>query len=253
MYFSLYFLALMRLSTRLEKQETSMKSLLSALLVFCAACAVAFAQKTTNFEGVVMFKKKGETHGIADSVIMRLYIKGDKFMAEDVNDVNQPRIIVDTKRKTIFMVTDRSREYMEIPMPAAPAGTVTRPPSKTNEKQTIAGHSCEQWIEKGQDMETELWASSDMGKLSLPSGSMGVNLISSYNMASFLKNSNLFPLLFIERTKAGREITRMEVMTVEKKSLTDGVFEPPQGYSKLVMSTERLSDKNDNISAKKKK
>ena len=229
-----------------------MKPFLALFLCFYASCAVAFAQRTTNFEGVVVFKKKGETHGKADSVIMRLYIKGDKFMAEDINDVNQPRIIVDTKKKAIYMITDRSREYMQIPMPAAPAGSATRPPTKTTEKQTIAGHPCEQWTEKSQDMDTELWASSDLGKLSLPSGSMGVNLISSYNMASFLKNSNLFPLLFVERNKVGREITRMEVMSVEKKSLSEGVFEPPQGYAKLVMSTERLSDKDDGKSAIKK-
>lgn len=196
------------------------------------------AQKTVNFEGVVVFKKKGETAGVTDSVSMRLYIKGDKFMAEDVNDVNQPRIVVDTKKKSIFMITDRSREYMQMPTPPAPPSVPARPPQRTGKTEQLAGHPCDQWIEKTGDTDMELWASSDIGKLSLPSGTMGVNLISSQNMATFLKNSNMFPFLFLERNKAGREITRLEVISVEKKALSDAVFEPPQGYNKMVVPSD---------------
>jgi hypothetical protein len=67
---------------------------------------------------------------------------------------------------------------------------------------------------------------------------MGVNLISSQNMATFLKNSNMFPFLFLERNKAGREITRLEVLSVEKKSLSEAVFEPPQGYNKMSVPSD---------------
>jgi hypothetical protein len=198
----------------------------------------SIAQKIVNFEGVVVFKKKGETAGVIDSVSMRLYIKGDKFMAEDVNDVNQPRIVVDTKKKSIFMITDRSREYMQMPTPPAPPTVPARPPQKTGKAEQIAGHPCEQWVEKSGETDMELWASGDMGKLSLPSGTMGVNLISSQNMATFLKNSNMFPFLFVERNKAGREITRLEVLSVEKKNLNDAVFEPPQGYNKMTVPSD---------------
>lgn len=227
-----------------------------SLALFLSLCIVVtprlVAQKLANFEGVVVFKKKGETHGVVDSVTMRLYIKGDKFMAEDVKDANQPRIIVDTKKKLIFMITDRSREYMQMPTPPAQAGAAVKAPTKAPDKQMIAGHPCERWMEKGADLDTELWASSDLGKLSLPSGAMGVNLISSNNMAVFLKNSNLFPFLFIEKTKTGREMTRLEVLTVEKKTLADAVFEPPQGYNKMTMPTGTLSD-SPAQGAKKKK
>lgn len=234
-----------------------MKTMIHCCLILLIALLVGtpleiFSQKLANFEGVVVFKKKGETHGIADSVTMRLYIKGDKFMAEDVKDANQPRIIVDIKKKAIFMVTDRSREYMQMPLPPAPPTTPSKAPTKTADKQILAGHPCEHWVEKSPELETELWASSDLGKLSLPSGSMGVNLISSSNMATFLKNSSLFPFLFIEKNRAGREVTRLEVLTVEKKSLSDAVFEPPQGYNKMSMPTGTLSDSPAQGGKKKK-
>jgi hypothetical protein len=234
-----------------------MKTLIQYGIILCLAISIGitprlFAQKLANFEGVVVFKKKGETHGIVDSVTMRLYIKGDKFMAEDVKDANQPRIIVDSKKKLIYMVTDRSREYMQMPAPPAPPGVASKAPTKVSDKQTIAGHSCEHWMEKGNELDTELWASSDIGKLSLPSGAMGVNLISSNNMAVFLKNSNLFPFLFIEKNKAGREMTRLEVMSVEKKPLAEAVFEPPQGYNKMTMPTGTLSDTPAQGTKKKK-
>lgn len=234
-----------------------MKTVIRYGIVLCLAALIGItsqlsAQKLANFEGVVVFKKKGETHGVVDSVTMRLYIKGDKFMAEDVKDANQPRIIVDTKKKLIFMITDRSREYMQMPTPPAPPGIAAKPPAKTTDKQIIAGHPCERWLEKGSDLDTELWASSDIGKLSLPSGAMGVNLINSNNMAVFLKNSNLFPFLFIEKNKAGREMTRLEVMSVEKKALAEAVFEPPQGYNKMTMPTGTLSDTPAQSGKKKK-
>lgn len=235
-----------------------MKTVIERCVILGLVCCmnfsmIAFAQKTANFEGVVVFKKKGETHGIVDSVTMRLYIKGDKFMAEDVKDANQPRIIVDSKKKAIFMVTDRSREYMQMPMPPATPVTPAKAPVKTTDKQTIAGHDCERWTDKGIELDSELWASSDLGKLSLPSGQMGVNLISSNNMATFLKNSGLFPMLFIERNKAGREMTRLEVVSVERKNLAEQVFEPPQGYNKMAMPTGTLNDGQDNTPKKKKK
>jgi Domain of unknown function (DUF4412) len=234
-----------------------MKTVIHRCIILCIALylmfnTALFAQKLANFEGVVVFKKKGETHGVVDSVTMRLYIKGDKFMAEDVKDANQPRIIVDSKKKSIYMVTDRSREYMQMPMPPSPPTTPSKPPTKTTDKQTLAGHPCERWLDKAAELETELWASADLGKLSLPSGSMGVNLISSNNMATFLKNSSLFPFLFVEKNKAGREVTRLEVITVEKKNLADAVFEPPQGYSKMNMPSGTLSDAPA-TGAKKKK
>jgi Domain of unknown function (DUF4412) len=220
-----------------------MKSTLRFGIVLCilwVCTSVPFpfalsAQKSLNFEGVVVFKKRGETHGVMDSVTMRLYIKGDKFMAEDVNDKNQPRIIVDVKKKSIFMVTDRSHEYMIMPMPPTPPAVPAKPPVKTGKVDSIAGHPCEQWAEKITDNDLELWASSDLGKLSLPSGSMGVNLINSQNMATFLKNSSLFPFLFVERNSKGREITRLEVVTVDRKNLADAVFDPPEEYAKMIV------------------
>lgn len=219
--------------------KSRFRVIMSILAAYMLSLSVPImAQKTVNFEGVVVFKKKGETAGVTDSVSMRLYIKGDKFMAEDVNDVNQPRIVVDTKKKSIFMITDRSREYMQMPTPPAPPSVPARPPQRTGKTEQLAGHPCDQWIEKTGDTDMELWASSDIGKLSLPSGTMGVNLISSQNMATFLKNSNMFPFLFLERNKAGREITRLEVISVEKKALSDAVFEPPQGYNKMVVPSD---------------
>jgi Domain of unknown function (DUF4412) len=235
--------------------KSGLRVMMSAIIAFMIAWTLAvvpsMAQKNINFEGVVVFKKKGETAGVVDSVTMRLYIKGDKFMAEDVNDLNQPRIIVDTKKRSIFMVTDRSREYMQMPTPPAPPSVPARPPSKTGKALQIAGHPCEQWAEKSGETDMELWASSDLGKLSLPSGAMGVNLISSQNMATFLKNSNMFPFLFLERNKAGREITRLEVVSVDKKILAEAVFEPPQGYNKMVVPSD--TPQEGGKSPKKKK
>jgi hypothetical protein len=46
---------------------------------------------------------------------------------------------------------------------------------------------------------------------------------------------NFFPLRVVSQNSSGKEITRMEATAVEKKSIPDSEFAPPDGFKKFDM------------------
>jgi len=187
------------------------------------------------FEGVVVFKKGSSASKINSTVT--LYIKGDRFMADEQGDKIQQKIIVDAPKKMMYLVMDKEKMVMDMQMEkmVAPKGPEARLPNKTAKTQKIAGYDCEQWIDKNANGEVELWTSTEIGKLFIPEGQMGDGLIPSVNMRKLLKQGQHFPLLMTERDKTGKEITRLEVTSVEKKPVDEAVFNLPKDYQRMSM------------------
>jgi hypothetical protein len=187
------------------------------------------------FEGVVVFKKGASASKINSTVT--LYIKGDRFMADEQGDKIQQKIIVDAPKKMIYLVMDKEKMVMDMQMEkmAAPKGPEARLPNKTTKTQKLAGYDCEQWIDKNSNGEVELWTSIAIGKLFIPEGQMGDGLIPSVNMRKLLKQGQHFPMLMMERDKTGKEITRLEVTSVEKKAVDEAVFNLPKDYQRMSM------------------
>jgi hypothetical protein len=197
--------------------------------------AAAAVSDKPAFEGVVSFKKGATGSKNVSSVVM--FIKGDRFMADEKGDKIQQKIIVDATKKVVFMVLDKDRMIMEMPMEGKALSKKPEPalPKKTGKTQKIAGIDCEQWLDKNFQGEVELWTSNDMGRLFIPEGPMGDGLIPSASIQKLLKQGTYFPMLLVERDKTGKEITRLEVTNVEKKMVDEATFTPPAGYQKIDM------------------
>jgi hypothetical protein len=186
------------------------------------------------FEGVVLFKKGSAANKLSSNVTM--YIKGDRFMADEKGEKIQQKIIVDAPKNAIYMVMDKEKMIMEMPMEKASAKvSEARLPTKTTKTQKIAGYDCEQWIDKHGGGEVELWTNNQIGRIVIPEGPMGAGLLPSAAMQRLLKQGNYFPFLMVERDRTGKEITRLEVTSVEKKPVEDTVFATPTGYQKMEM------------------
>jgi hypothetical protein len=186
------------------------------------------------FEGVVFFRKGAPGSKIASNVTM--YIKGDRFMADEQGEKIKQKLIVDGKKKAIFMIMDKEKMIMEMPMEKMASKTPEpKLPLKTGKTQAIAGYECEQWLDKQYNGEVELWTNATMGRLFIPDGPMGAGLIPSASMQRLLKQGSYFPFLMIERDRTGKEITRLEVTNVEKKPVDDAVFEAPANYQRMEM------------------
>jgi hypothetical protein len=186
------------------------------------------------FEGVVLFKKGSAANKLSSNVTM--YIKGDRFMADERGEKIQQKIIVDAPKNAIYMVMDKEKMIMEMPMEkAATKASEARLPTKTTKTQKIAGYDCEQWIDKHNGGEVELWANTQIGRIVIPEGPMGAGLLPSAAMQRLLKQGNYFPFLMVERDRTGKEITRLEVTSVEQKPVDDAIFATPVGYQKMEM------------------
>ncbi len=198
------------------------------------AAEIKSAPQQHSFEGVVTFKKGAASSKLSSTVAM--YIKGDKFLADEKGDKIQQKIIVDATKKMIYMVMDKEKMIMDLQMEKmVTKGPEAKLPTKSTKTQKIAGYDCEQWIDKTFNGEVELWTNGEMGKIYIPEGQMGDGLIPSASMRKLLKQGNYFPLLLVERDKTGREITRLEVLSIEKKALEDALFTTPSGYQRMSM------------------
>lgn len=220
-----------------------MKYFIKLCLCLCLVVPV-IAQKSAKadsksdhsaFEGVVTFKKGAATSKQASVVTM--FIKGDKFLADEKGEKIQQKVIVDVPKKMIYMIMDKEKLVMDLPIEkiATIKSSDVKLPAKAGKTQKIAGYDCEMWLDKNVNGEVELWTNHAMGKLHIPEGQMGDGLIPSPSLRKLLKQGSYFPFLMIERDKTGKEITRLEVTNVEKKSLEDALFVPPKDYQRNSM------------------
>ncbi|MGH7997034.1 MAG: DUF4412 domain-containing protein, partial [Opitutaceae bacterium] len=76
-----------------------------------------------------------------------------------------------------------------------------------------------------------LWATEQLGSFMgfAPGNPMGGPSRPSAGWEKALRGKNLFPLRVVLR-RGGKEVFRMEAVSVRKESLPAGTFEPPAGY-----------------------
>lgn len=102
----------------------------------------------------------------------------------------------------------------------------------TNERKNINGFNCQKVILKGEE-NVETWVTKDIKGFSLNQGANGgANMPEWY---SEIANAGYFTILAIDKDKNGKEESRLEVTSVEKKTLGNDLFAPPADYKKMNM------------------
>ena len=108
---------------------------------------------------------------------------------------------------------------------------------KTGKTKTILGYECEQWIfndtEDGEQDQVEAWVTDELGNFMFMENPMGSGF--SPGWESSFKNKGFFPLLVITKDSEGKETSRFEATEVDKKSLSDDLFQVPSDYSEMKM------------------
>lgn len=192
------------------------------------------------FEGRVDFKISAE-RGRAESV--GYLIKNGRIRLEVAGQKEGGVVIMDVAKKTMLMIMEEQRMYMEMAMPDVAAQAAAAKPEevkleRTGEKAKIAGYDAEKYVAMHQGKKTDLWLAEGLGSfLSMPSGGPmggGANPgMQAWERA--LAGKELFPLRVIGYDGGGREVSRMEVTAIAKKALPDALFAPPAGFQKLDM------------------
>jgi hypothetical protein len=187
-----------------------------------------------EFEGEITM----HTTAAGTSNDMVVQTKGDKLRFDTKAPTGDPMHgVFDPTANKVVVYLDGTKTYMDMdfskpgatPNVDGASGSV----NKTGKHETVAGYDCENWtVSDPTGKKTELCIAQgiaffDVGGLKAgPSASPSA-------LAKEFREKKSFPLRSIEYDAAGKELSRMEVTKIEKKSIPDASFQVPPGYTKL--------------------
>lgn len=200
--------------------------LVSVILASSAGCKKGFG---SGFEGAITMHVHSQT-GDSDMVVKT---KNEKMRFE----MGGTSMLFDPGSNTVTMVNDATKTYTPIDFNAASAPKANTSPDtakidKTGKHETIAGIDCEDWV-----------AHDPSGKRSEVCIAQGIAFFDiaslkgggSGGLGKELREKKLFPMRDVEYDASGKEISRMEVTKVEKKSIDDAELAVPKDYSKVAL------------------
>jgi hypothetical protein len=201
----------------------------TALVFAFAALAPISCKKGfgSGFEGEITMHMARAGAPEEDMVVKA---KGDKMRI----DTGNAYLLYDPATNKITMVSTAQKSYMDLDFskPGAPQANTssdTATIDKSGKHETIAGVDCESWTahdpggKRSEVCIAQGIAYFDMGgSMKGGGGSLGKEL----------REKKLFPLRSVEYDAAGKEISRMQVTKVEKKSIDDADFAVPKDFTK---------------------
>lgn len=220
--------------------KTTLRSLLVGALLASAAVVAA------PFEGKVKFTMTTEGKGQD----VQYSIKGDKFRIDMPALKGMGGSIIDLGKKEMTMIMPEQQMYMTTSMAEGKDGQPAKPADdvkieKTSQTEKILGYLATKYLATSKDSTTEMWLAEGLGMFAaVPNaGSGGGGLFGrkkaaapSASWESALAGKELFPLRIVSKDKKGKESFRMEATAVDKTTVPDSVFLPPEGYQKFDMA-----------------
>jgi hypothetical protein len=151
-------------------------------------------------------------------------------------------MIMDINNHQMLMLIPQQQMYMVQPIPQAPqqaAGDAKAFESNvqvTTTKETILGYECTKIVATGKDgSSSEVWVTDQLGTffgLSPGGGGPGRRSAAPQEWEAALKGKGYFPMRVVT-TMNGTQKFKLEVTAVEKMSLPDSEFAPPEGWRKF--------------------
>jgi len=209
-----------------------MKNNLFTLLTTFAflICGSAFAQ---SFEGKIEFSK---TIGPV-TANYTYYVKNQFVRVEEIgeNGELQGIMIVDSEKNTVTALSPERKMFIDVPNGREPK-KVDIDVQKTDNKKTINGVECTEWIVGcvGDGREAAYWVADGDYHFFVPM----LNTLNRKDKLAVYFNlipdvNGLFPLEGVERKINGTEISRLQVNNIARGAQPDRLFEIPAGYSKF--------------------
>lgn len=196
------------------------------------------------FEGTVVMKvvMDGETAEVTN------HVKGAKILQEMVLDGDRVGTMVDVQAGKAFLIEHAKKQYTDISAMLQGLTASTGPddddllPDITtlNRKETIAGHSCDNYrVRTRGGTVIDLCVATDLGDFGATmTGPSGFGGGSAYNDQLMKVWKAKFPTGFFPlrmRITEDGDVSTIEVVRLEKKSLSDALFQPPAGYKGVRM------------------
>jgi hypothetical protein len=205
-----------------------------ALAAGAFLCIAGPALAQAPFEGVISMKVRGNE--AAEPMPVKAMIRSGVTRVETATPMGQMAMVADVAKGRAIMIMDDQQAYMEqaLPNPAQAAERMKaagREPvvTKTDRKETIAGHSCDHYTVKVDTVSFDACLASGIAAFPSMQGGMGGRRGGGTGWLAAVGDGTMFPLRI---TRVGSATALVEVTSIEKKKLDAGLFSVPAGYQK---------------------
>ncbi len=213
---------------------------LMSTVVLAAAPVAPLSAQTAPFEGVITMRVAGG-RAAAQLQDVEYLAHAGKVRMNIASPMGSMGIIGVPAEKKMYMLMGQQRMYVEVPMnaDAVPAGNamVNAPEPKmtrTGKKETIAGYECEHVLVESEQQTADVCMARGLGPfLNAMSamGSMGRGGGALPGWQRSLAADGAFPL----KVTGSDGTVMLEVTKIEKKRLTNALFDVPADYTKMDM------------------
>jgi hypothetical protein len=203
---------------------------LFALSVLSAAVAAA-----QSFEGVIEFKKQSLT----DTVNYMYSVKGNKVRIDEINPrthrIDGSFLLNLQEGSMIYLNHERKTwgRREKTGKPTVPAGLTV---SSTKAAKTLFGYKCSQHIVKNTVDNSSIHYYVSPGRFTFFVPMLELlnrrEDFSTHYLALSVKEGS-FPFLAVKYDAAGKELARLEVTRIEKKTVSVSVFDVPKDYKEF--------------------
>ncbi|MGC3974123.1 MAG: DUF4412 domain-containing protein [Nitrospira sp.] len=212
----------------------------AAFLIGLVLTLIAMSAHAGDFEGVIRMKSSHPDTGTSGTI--NWYIKGDRGRVEMSRKEGQTHVMLfDGKARTMQMGMPGQKSYLEISMEGDRGERLeelleTQRVERTGKTEKIAGYTCEVWRITDKEehrAKSELCVAKGFGKAAtFWIDPKEARRSSQPGWVKQLAEEGGFGLRSIQYDEAGKESVRMEVVSIEKKTLDASVFAfPPTGPS----------------------
>lgn len=209
------------------------------LTLMIGMLALSAGLSAKDFEGKVRLKMTTQN---GQSMFMNYLLKDGRMRVEmEVGRGGTFASIFDPAKQEMVMLMPDQKMYMvhKLTDPKKLEQTTAQAPVefvRTGETETILGYRCEKILVKAKDSITEVWGAEGMGTFMGMSnrGPMGGSAPRS-GWEAALAEHGFFPLRLVSRNQEGKEVMRMEAVSVESQSLPAEAFAVPADFKRFEM------------------
>lgn len=202
-----------------------------------------------DFEGVIFYEiPEMAAQGMGEMPYM---VKGEQVRMEFGKGTQGGALIFMPESNQMVFILESLKGYMtlEVDDPTANAGTAnggedenTRM-DKTGETKNIAGRTCEVWQVTDAENTFRLCVAKGLGNFMMPKNPMAQS-----NTPEWAKEAiagGFMPLEVIEINDENSEL-KMRATSIEEKSLSDSLFQIPEGYNDMSSMMKQMMDHGNN-------
>lgn len=195
-----------------------------------------------DFEGVIHFEIADMAQqGMGEVPYM---IKGNKGRMEMSHQGQKSAMIMLPDESKVVMVIEQMKGYIEMNTDEERETTEEVDESdlsQTGETKTIAGKSCEVWQMNSEDGTFEVCMAKGLGTFMMPQSRMQQQQAPDW--AKQFWEDGAIPLEIVE-VENGNRTVKMKAKKIEEKSLSDDLFEVPDGYRDMSGMMQGMQNRN---------